>query len=129
MFINELGLTFIADNTEDEYSPYIEQNDDFRDENYSTELFEQNTQPDNIYLSVSDLKRKYDRYLNGIEENGLKINPDYQRYDDIWSTKNKSLFIESVILNIPIPSIYLSEDSKGTLIVIDGRQRLSTLFY
>lgn len=128
MFINELGLTLIADNTEDEYSPYIEQNDDFRDENYSTELFEQNTQPDNIYLSVSDLKRKYDRYLNGIEENGLKINPDYQRYDDIWSTKNKSLFIESVILNIPIPSIYLSEDSKGTLIVIDGRQRLSTLF-
>ena len=128
MFINELGLTFIVDNTEDEYSPYIEQNDDFRDENYSTELFEQSTQPDNIYLSVSDLKRKYDRYLNGVEENGLKINPEYQRYDGIWSTKNKSLFIESVILNIPIPSIYLSEDSKGTLIVIDGRQRLSTLF-
>ena len=128
MFINELGLTFIADNTEDEYSPYIECNDDFRDENYSTELFEQHTQPDNIYLSVSDLKRKYDRYMNGIEENGLKINPDYQRYDGIWSTKNKSLFIESIILNIPIPSIYLSEDSKGTLIVIDGRQRLSTLF-
>lgn len=128
MFINDLGLTFIADNTDDEYSPYIEHNENFRDENYSSELFEQNTQPDNIYLSVSDLKRKYDRYLNGIEENGLKINPDYQRYDGIWSTKNRSLFIESVILNIPIPSIYLSEDSKGTLIVIDGRQRLSTLF-
>lgn len=128
MFINELGLTFILDNTEDEYSPYIEKNDDFRDENYSDEEFEQNAQPDNIYLSVSDLKRKYDRYMSGIEENGLKINPDYQRYDGIWSTKNKSLFIESVILNIPIPSIYLSEDSKGTLIVIDGRQRLSTLF-
>ena len=128
MFINELGLTFIADNTDDEYSPYIEQNENFRDENYSSELFEQNTQPDNIYLSVSDLKRKYDRYLSGIEENALKINPDYQRYDGIWSTKNRSLFIESIILNIPIPSIYLSEDSKGTLIVIDGRQRLSTLF-
>ena len=128
MFINDLGLTFIADNTDDEYSPYIEQNENFRDENYSSELFEQNTQPDNIYLSVSDLKRKYDRYLSGIEENALKINPDYQRYDGIWSTKNRSLFIESIILNIPIPSIYLSEDSKGTLIVIDGRQRLSTLF-
>ncbi len=128
MFINDLGLTFIADNTEDEYSPYIEQNENFRDENVSGESFEQNTQPDNIYLSVSDLKRKYDRYLSGIEENALKINPDYQRYDGIWSTKNRSLFIESIILNIPIPSIYLSEDSKGTLIVIDGRQRLSTLF-
>lgn len=128
MFINDMGLTFIADNTDDEYSPYIEQNENFRDENYSSEMFEQHTQPDNIYLSVSDLKRKYDRYLNGVEENALKINPDYQRYDGIWSTKNKSLFIESVILNIPIPSIYLSEDSKGTLIVIDGRQRLSTLF-
>lgn len=128
MFINDMGLLYIADNVEDEYSPYIETNDDFRDENYTGEIFEKNFAPDDIYLSVSDLKRKYDRLMAGIDENALKLNPDFQRYDGIWSTKNRSLFIESIILNIPIPSIYLSEDSKGTLIVIDGRQRLSTLF-
>lgn len=128
MFINDLGLLYIEDMSSDDYSPYIENNDDFRDENYSSELFEKNIEPDNIYLSVSDLKRKYDRWKNGIDENALLINPDFQRYDGVWSTKNKSLFIESIILNIPIPSIYLSENSKGTLVVIDGRQRLSTLF-
>lgn len=128
MFINDLGLLYIADNVDDEYSPYIENNDDFRDENYTVADFEKNFAPDDIYLSVSDLKRKYDRLMAGIDENALKLNPDFQRYDGIWSTKNRSLFIESIILNIPIPSIYLSEDSKGTLVVIDGRQRLSTLF-
>ena len=128
MFINDTGLLYITDNIDDEYSPYIENNDDFRDENYTVEVFENSCAPDDVYLSVSDLKRKYDRMVNGIDENALKLNPEFQRYDGIWSTKNRSLFIESIILNIPIPSIYLSEDSKGTLIVIDGRQRLSTLF-
>lgn len=128
--INEQGLQFIVDseNSQDDYSPYIEDNDDFRDENVSINDFDYGAEPDNIYLSVSDLKRKYDRWQNGIEQNALKLNPEYQRYDGIWSTSNKSLFIESILLNIPIPSIYLSEDNKGTLIVIDGRQRLSTLF-
>ena len=126
--INQEGIQFIADSMPDDYSPYLEDNDNFREENYGYNFLENNYEPDNIYFSVYDLKRKYDRTINGIEENGLKLNPNYQRADGIWSTKDKSLFIESIILNIPIPSIYLSEDSKGTLIVIDGQQRLSTLF-
>ena len=126
--INENGIQFIADSQPDDYSPYLETNDNFREENYGYNFLENNYEPDNIYFSVYDLKRKYDRTIMGIEENGLKLNPNYQRADGIWSTKDKSLFIESIILNIPIPSIYLSEDSKGTLIVIDGQQRLSTLF-
>lgn len=126
--INEEGRQYIIDAMPDDYSPYLETNDNFREENEGYDFIENNYEPDNIYLSVSDLKRKFDRTKAGVLENGLKLNPDYQRSDGIWSTKDKSLFIESIILNIPIPSIYLSEDSKGTLIVIDGQQRLSTLF-
>lgn len=131
MIINDSGLSFLAIQTNedvDEYSAEIENNDNFREENSGCELNFKMAEPDNIYLSVSDLKRKYDRALNGNMENSLILSPYYQRYDGIWSLKDKSLFIESIILNIPIPSIYLSEDSKGNLIVIDGRQRLSTLF-
>jgi len=129
--INLDGLNYLSDVTNDkvdEYSAEIEGNDDFREENSGYEFNFKVSEPDNIYLSVSDLKRKYDRAKNGNLENALILSPYYQRYDGIWSLKNKSLFIESIILNIPIPSIYLSEDSKGNLIVIDGRQRLSTLF-
>lgn len=131
MQINDNGLSHLSmqiDNDIDEYSAEIENNDNFREENSDCELNFKMSEPDNIYLSVSDLKRKYDRATNGNLENSLILSPYYQRYDGIWSLKDKSLFIESIILNIPIPSIYLSEDSKGNLIVIDGRQRLSTLF-
>lgn len=127
MVINDKGLDYLADNN-DEYSSNIENNDDFRDENSGYELASRIPEPDNVYLSVSDLKRKYDRSKGDNPENSLILSPAYQRYDGIWSTKNKSLFIESLILNIPIPSIYLSEDGKGNFIVIDGRQRLSTIF-
>ncbi len=129
--INDNGLSYLSsqiDKNIDEYSADIENNDDFREENTDCEFNFKMAEPDNIYLSVSDLKRKYDRAVNGNLENALILSPYYQRYDGIWSLKDKSLFIESIILNIPIPSIYLSEDSKGNLIVIDGRQRLSTLF-
>ena len=144
-YINNEGLNFIKTNSnivdqdfddnentiyeeKDEYSANIEENDDFRDENTGFDVSDKSIAVDNMYLSVSDLKRKYDRLKNGITANTLKLDESFQRNGGIWGRKNKSLFIESVILNIPIPSIYLSEDKEGTLIVIDGRQRLSTLF-
>lgn len=128
MIINEQGVNYIMDNSLDYYSADIEENDDFRDENEGYIFDFSSVQMDNMYLSVSDLKRKYDRRLSGISVNTLKLDESFQRGGGIWSRKNKSLFIESVILSIPIPSIYLSEDKEGTLVVIDGRQRLSTLF-
>ncbi|MDE6200745.1 MAG: DUF262 domain-containing protein [Clostridiales bacterium] len=124
----EMDDDYINDVDGDEYSADIEKNDDFRDENAGFEVADKSIALDNIYLSVSDLKRKYDRLRSGITANTLKLDDSFQRNGDIWSRKNKSLLIESVVLNIPIPSIYLSEDKEGTLIVIDGRQRLSTLF-
>ena len=55
--------------------------------------------------------------------------PDYQREIDIWSNDKKSLFIESVLLGLPIPYIYLYElDESGDLEIVDGVQRLSTLY-
>ncbi len=126
--INIDELEDYSENEEDNYSADIEKNDDFRDENAGFDATDKSIAVDNMYLSVSDLKRKYDRLKNGITANTLKLDESFQRNGGIWGKKNKSLLIESVVLNIPIPSIYLSEDKEGTLIVIDGRQRLSTLF-
>jgi hypothetical protein len=55
--------------------------------------------------------------------------PDYQREEDIWSDEKKSLFIESILLGLPIPYIFLYEiDESGDLEIVDGVQRLSTLY-
>lgn len=54
--------------------------------------------------------------------------PDYQREEDIWSDDKKSLFIESILLGLPIPYLFLYEDTNGDLEIVDGVQRLSTLY-
>jgi len=66
-----------------------------------------------------------DIYLK-IQQNKIDISPDFQR-NFIWNKKQKCLFIESVLLRIPTPVIYLAQDATGKYHVIDGLQRLSTL--
>jgi hypothetical protein len=52
--------------------------------------------------------------------------PDYQR-NYIWKEKNKSLFIESVLLGLPIPFMFFGKCENGTIEIIDGAQRIQTL--
>lgn len=51
--------------------------------------------------------------------------PDYQR-DYIMDEKRASKLIESILLQIPIPTVYLCEESDGSLSIIDGQQRLTS---
>lgn len=66
--------------------------------------------------------------LQQIEDGNIDLSPDFQRRD-AWSDKNKSRFVESVALQLPIPQIVLAErkQQRGTYIVLDGKQRLLTL--
>lgn len=57
----------------------------------------------------------------------LNIQPSYQR-QYVWDAKKASLLIESVLLDIPIPIIYLAQNEEGVENVIDGQQRLTSLF-
>jgi Protein of unknown function DUF262 len=63
--------------------------------------------------------RKWDKGL-------VRIDPEFQR-NFVWKNREMSQFIESIILNFPIPPLYLNQNIKGELIVVDGRQRLTTL--
>ena len=57
----------------------------------------------------------------------LVLDPDFQRRY-VWDNKKMSLFIESLMLGIPIPSILFAEDKKqNKYIVIDGKQRLNSI--
>ena len=52
--------------------------------------------------------------------------PEYQR-KFIWKESNKSLFIESVLLGLPIPFMFFGNCENGKIEIIDGAQRLQTL--
>ena len=51
--------------------------------------------------------------------------PDYQR-DYVMDVKTASKLIESVLMNIPIPTVYLCEEMDGTFSIIDGQQRMTS---
>src|ERR1039457_4674894 len=57
----------------------------------------------------------------------LDIHPEFQRFFR-WSDVQKSKFIESILLGIPIPSIFVAQRDDGVWDVVDGVQRLSTIF-
>lgn len=61
------------------------------------------------------------------EDGDLFITPEYQRVFR-WSNFQQTRFIESVLLGIPIPPIFVAEDGAGRWEVVDGLQRISTIF-
>jgi hypothetical protein len=56
----------------------------------------------------------------------LRTNPEWQR-GDVWTPALRLKFIESVLLGMPIPQITLWKHPDGRSIVVDGRQRITTL--
>lgn len=64
--------------------------------------------------------------LNLHNEKEIVIRPEYQRLFR-WSTEQRSRLIESIILGLPIPPIFLIEGEDGVLELIDGLQRTSSV--
>ncbi|WP_162251738.1 DUF262 domain-containing protein [Cellulomonas sp. Root137] len=56
----------------------------------------------------------------------LDLSPRYQRRNR-WDRERQSQLIESFLLNVPVPPVYLAEESRGVYAVIDGKQRLTAI--
>ena len=70
--------------------------------------------------SLAEFKRWYD-------DGDLTLDPEWQR-NYVWTRPQASKLIESFLLNIPVPVVYLSVTQDGRYEVIDGLQRLKTAF-
>ncbi|GAB4292462.1 MAG: hypothetical protein Fur0025_28140 [Oscillatoriaceae cyanobacterium] len=80
----------------------------------------QEIRTDSYSMSIGELISLY-------ENDEIEIHPDFQRFFR-WSEHQKSAFIESILLGIPIPPIFVSQGDDGIWDVIDGLQRLSTIY-
>jgi hypothetical protein len=60
-------------------------------------------------------------------KNGDIVIPKFQR-EFVWTLRDASRFIESLILGLPVPGIFLSKDKASRLVVVDGQQRLRSLW-
>jgi Protein of unknown function DUF262 len=79
-----------------------------------------------LFVSTDDYSVSIGELSNWYSNKEIIINPDFQRLFR-WSPKQKSALIESILLGIPIPPIFVYENKNGVYELIDGLQRVSTL--
>lgn len=92
--------------------------------------------------SLSSLEEKYSEQMRQIFptkidlpwftlktqiEEQIDLRPDFQRRDR-WNNEKRSRFIESVVMNVPVPPVFLGEEKLGKYVVLDGRQRLTAAY-
>ena len=65
--------------------------------------------------------------INLYTDSDLEIHPEFQRIYR-WNQGQKSRLIESILLGIPLPSFFVAQRDDGVWDVVDGLQRLSTIF-
>jgi len=65
--------------------------------------------------------------VSRIAHNEIDLAPDFQSMSGIWNIQHKSRFVESLMLNIPIPVFYVAEDREANWMVVDGIQRMTTI--
>ncbi len=80
-------------------------------------------------VDIFDRKFTIGSLLERLKHKELRLTPDFQRRANLWDVERKSRLIESVLLRIPLPSFYFSEDTEGNFEVVDGLQRLCSIFH
>jgi len=70
-------------------------------------------------MSIGELTNLY-------RDGELIIRPEFQRFFR-WTSIQKSRLVESILLGIPLPSIFVAQTLGGVWEVVDGLQRVSTL--
>jgi hypothetical protein len=63
-----------------------------------------------------------------IQYGDIELQPDFQRKDRIWSVEKKAKLIESILMRLPLPAFYFAEKLDGIWVVVDGLQRITTVY-
>ena len=79
-----------------------------------------------VYTTQKDFPLSTIREM--FDDGDIITNPDYQR-DFVYSPKQSSKLIESILIGIPIPTIYLCQENDETWSVIDGQQRITSFVH
>lgn len=102
-----------------------EEAEDFADGTDTAQDNEQNQLSNaRIRFNPTTVSLIYDRLLH----NEIELQPDFQRKDRIWNSKNKSALIESILIGLPLPTFYFAERDNASWLIVDGLQRITTLF-
>lgn len=110
-------------------------NDQFKDEEFENDI-EIEEGNENVIIEIpfdpNKIKVVTKSYSVGqivqdLEDKTIDLDTEFQRLPGLWNNEKKSQFIESLLLNLPIPTFYFNEKEENSWEVIDGLQRISTI--
>ena len=94
--------------------------------------FEDDTEEDEAEVPEYDISSTPNDFnvmtLNSFIESGAVKIPSFQR-NYVWDINRASKWIESLILGLPVPQLFLYEESRNKFLVVDGQQRLMSIYY
>lgn len=92
----------------------------------SKEVITKPFNPNEIDVDISTVN--LGSLIDQLENDEIDLQPDFQRATDVWDNVKKSRLIESILLGLPLPSFYFSEDPVSQkLSIIDGLQRICAI--
>lgn len=97
---------------------WIEEEEEVEPEDGQIEEYELTASPNDFNILT----------INSFIESGAVKIPGFQRHY-VWDIKRASKLIESIIIGIPVPQIFLYEEKRNSFLVIDGQQRLMSIYY
>jgi len=95
------------------------------DESPGDGTIEEPFNPDDIDVTTKSMT--VNLLLSRVRSKAIDLQPEFQRRWGLWDEKRQSRLIESLLLRIPLPSLYAAEDRDERWEIVDGIQRLSTI--
>jgi hypothetical protein len=120
--------------TEHTVAENAQSQDVYREEVFTKEEDEEGEQRPELAIPLKErrlITQPFDFIVNSLEtqikDKSLLLQDEFQRRR-VWDDAKSSRLIESLLLNVPIPVCYFAELDDGTYSVIDGQQRLTSIF-
>ncbi len=79
-------------------------------------------------IKVTTEKKTIDLIVRRIRHSEIDLAPEFQRRARLWHPHRKSQLIESLLLKIPLPVFYVAADKEDNWAVVDGLQRITTIY-
>jgi uncharacterized protein with ParB-like and HNH nuclease domain len=95
------------------------------DDSETEELDQQSIDQYDITVTPNDFNTK--TIFDFIETGAVQI-PGFQR-NYVWDIRRASKLIESLVIGLPVPQVFLYEENRNRFLVIDGQQRLMSIYY
>jgi hypothetical protein len=106
----------------------MEDQEDILDTLPNEEDYTPPTISDNTRIISYNVSNTVEVLILKIKNNEIDLQPEFQR-EFVWDKKRSSFFIDSLIIGLPIPSIFLGKrKNEESFFVIDGQQRLKTIY-